>query len=165
MIYYLLDASSYVRWALNKSDSFAIDFTAEKRKNNAFLYMPQFCVTEVMAAFSKEYYFKKLIDKPAFKKHVKEFSEAISQRSLIYIYDLHRYHNIVSEKSGIYIKANEIDSNIGVFDILIIAMAKELRDLYRNKADEIIILSEDAALRKTAQALEVKALSIKSGRC
>lgn len=165
MKYYLIDASSYVKWAIG-NPILKIDFMKEHTKGEAFLYMPQFCVAEVMTTFSKLYYFqegKEKIAKPRFKELCSAFARHIHDRSKIYIYDLHRYHNITAEKDGIFTKVFEINENIGVFDILIIAMAMELKSIYKGKNDEIIILSEDRGLRTVAQALKIKAESISTG--
>ncbi len=164
MKYFLIDASSYVAWALEGRPR--VDFMAMHESGAAFLYMPQFCVTEVMSSFSRIYYFQAgsdRITKEKFKKLCADFAENIHERKKIYIYDLHRYHNIVAEKKGVFAAACATDPNIGVFDILLISMAMELNEVYKDKNDEIEILSEDRKLCVAARELGLRAHSIGPG--
>ena len=47
MKYYLIDASAFV-YAIENITRTKMDFFMEKAKGEAFLYIPQFCVTEVI---------------------------------------------------------------------------------------------------------------------
>jgi|SRR5271157_1014469 len=90
MNYYLLDASSYVQAIIEKDKlyRFAYNFMEERKNGKAFLYIPQFCVTEVFKTFSKFYYFDKKIDENTMKELKETFREQIRERNKIYVYDL-----------------------------------------------------------------------------
>lgn len=177
MLYYLLDSCSYVKGIkfLN-SNKLKHDFITAAKKETAGVFMPQFCVAEVFNIFARMHFTFDEITYEEYKNLCQQFIKNIKNRSLIYIYDLHRYHNIQTENFKIYeIGAKSVKKDIekynedktkhkylSGFDGLIIAMALELRHkIYKNPDDEIIILSEDERLREVAnQLFGLKAESI-----
>lgn len=182
MKYYILDTSAYV-YALEKgTGNINVDFITETENDNAFLYMPQFCVTEVLNTISKLRYSEEIksqnkqIDQLQFKKLYDFFIEQIHDRKLIYIYDLHRYHNLnagLEEYGGCDIyranwdawnswdkgwQAKKKDKTnkppLGAPDILIIAMTIELKKIH--KKDDVVVLTNDRLLAKVINGFQSK---------
>ena len=173
MLYYLLDSSAYVKAIIDKDkpSKFKHNFIDEAKNGNAFLYMPQFCVAEVLNVFAKLYIApeskSESITEFQYKELCKLFRSQICYRYTIYIYDLHRYHNLCVDK--LYL--NELSANlrkkdkervdgdpfkkrfVGGLDLLIIAMSYELRKTYADeKKDRIILLSTDTGLIEVANS-------------
>lgn len=47
MKYYLIDASAFIHWTENEGKT-KMDLLHEKAVGEAFLYIPQFCIAEVI---------------------------------------------------------------------------------------------------------------------
>ena len=158
MKYYLIDTSAYVFAAENIGKKFNVDFLQEKANDDAFLYLPQFCVTEVLNTFAKCFHKQKKYLPDKYIDIKKHFLDLIHDRKLIYVYDLHRYHNlnadeIIEKEQTIPLRAKH--HNLSSLDILIIAMAKELEWIHIR--DEIIILTRDRRLEHIAKEVGISA--------
>jgi hypothetical protein len=176
MLYYLLDASAYVFAVENDHKLLNIDFITQKEEDKAFLYMPQFCVSEVLETFSKKRYSKEEknnITESQYESYYKTFLDQVHNRKFIYVYDLHRYHNINIglpadggydvckfgwefwnkwTKGFTAFQENKRNSNIryktplSTYDILIISMAIELKKIHCKP--KITILTNDELLKE-----------------
>lgn len=146
MIYYLLDVSAFI-YAIENLPKLKQNFFLEKAKGNAFLYMPQFCVTEVFNAYARLFFRDNKIDSSRYNQWRNEFIKAVRNRNLIYCYDLHRYHNINTDKIFRLEHTTPYTGNeraLSGFDILIIGMGMELKLLH--SPAEVKILSRDRRL-------------------
>ncbi|MFA6431909.1 MAG: hypothetical protein WCV91_06000 [Candidatus Margulisiibacteriota bacterium] len=148
MKYYLLDASAFI-YAIENLTSLKHNFFLEHANGDAFLYMPQFCVTEVLNCFAKFFYRSNKIGEASYVKWKDMFLSQIRQRKVIYCYDLHRYHNInidkiieLEHKTPYSQKEGALSS----FDILIIAMGMELKRIH--PSCEVNTLTRDGRLLK-----------------
>ena len=160
MKYYLIDTSAFV-YSIENLGKTKIDFFSEKALNKAFLYLPQFCVTEVLNTFARCFFQKKSIPtEEIYKEWCVNFLDAIRNRKLIYVYDLHRYHNLNTDP--IIIKEHTTpltgkERYLSSFDILIIAMAMELSKIHIEN-NEVILLTRDGRLKRIANLLSVKSI-------
>ena len=150
MKYYLVDASAFV-YAVENEGNTKIDFLGEKVENKAFLYIPQFCIAEVLNTYARFFFKDKRIGADTYTKWRGAFLKAVHNRRIFYAYDLHRYHNLNAD--AIYriehrtvLKPKE--TPLSAFDILIIAMGTELKRIHIN--DEVVILTRDARLLRIA---------------
>ena len=146
MKYYLIDTSAFI-YAIENLDKIKIDFFTEKANATAFLYMPQFCITEVFNTFARFFYRDQKIGRSLYTKWRGKFIRAIHNRRILYCYDLHRYHNLNTHK--IYkIEHKKPYTNkenaLSTFDILVIAMGTELKKIH--SPNEVLILTRDARL-------------------
>lgn len=150
MKYYLIDASAFV-YAVENEGNTKIDFFMEKAGNKAFLYIPQFCIAEVLNTYARFFFKDKKIGSDTYTKWRGAFLKAVHNRRIFYVYDLHRYHNLNAD--AIYKIEHKIalgpkEGPLSAFDILIIAMGMELKRIHI--ADEVIILTRDGRLLKIA---------------
>lgn len=150
MKYYLIDASAFV-YAVENEGKTKLDFFQEKAQGLAFLYFPQFCVTEVLNTYARLCFADKKVTPDIYTKWRGAFISAIHNRKLVYVYDLHRYHNLNADR--IYkvehtIPLGRNETPLSSFDILIIAMGMELKRTHID--DEVVILTRDARLLKIA---------------
>lgn len=148
MKYYLIDTSAFV-YAIENLDKIKNNFFMEKANGAAFLYMPQFCIPEVFNTFARFFYRDKKIGGELYTKWRGEFIKAIKDRRIIYCYDLHRYHNLNTQK--IYKLEHTIpysakEDALSTFDILIIAMGIELKKIH--PSNDISILTRDGRLHR-----------------
>ena len=158
MKYYLIDASAYI-YTVQNLELTKINFFSEKTNQEAFLYLPQFCVTEVLNAFARFYFKEKTIQANTYTEWRNDFIKSIRNRSLFYIYDLHRYHNLNADK--IYrieqtTPLSQKEHYLTSFDILIIAMAMELKKIHY--PNPVMILSRDGRLIRIAKLVNVDAI-------
>jgi len=148
MKYYLLDASAFI-WAIENLDKIKLNFFVEKAKGEAFLYIPQFCITEVLNVFARFFYREKRVENRLYTKWKNDFVAATHNRKIVYCYDLHRYHNINTKT---IIKLEHItpykkgESSLSSFDILIIAMGMELKKIH--SPNEVQLLTRDCRLQR-----------------
>ena len=153
MKYYLIDTSAFV-FSIENMKSTQMDFFVEKAKGEAFLYMPQFCVTEVFNTYARKFYEENTIQADVYGKWRNAFISAIHNRRILYCYDLHRYHNLNAHKiyklehKGIP-RSSEYDRLSG-FDILIIAMGMELKKVHA--PNDVFILTRDKRLKRISNA-------------
>jgi hypothetical protein len=151
MKYYLIDTSAYIYAVIQigKSAELKHDFFVEKAAGNAFLYMPQFCIAEVLNTFARFLFRDKKIGAELYNKWRNHFIDQIHNRKVIYAYDLHRYH--ILNADAIYraeqkTRISKKEKYMSTFDILIIAMAIELKKIHAN--DQVILLTRDGRLRR-----------------
>ena len=148
MNYYLIDASAFV-YAIEHLNRLKINIFLEKTNGTAFLYIPQFCIPEVFNTFAKFFYNYKNIGSDKYTEWRNKFSKLITDRRILYCYDLHRYHNWNTNKvydiehSTPYKKGERY---LSAFDILIIAMGIELKHLH--SANSVSILTRDGRLHR-----------------
>lgn len=74
MNYYLFDASALILF-YQKADNRLDKIFVEKAKNNAFVYLPQFCVPEVFNTFEKLYYRQHVISEDVYNLYVASFKK------------------------------------------------------------------------------------------
>jgi len=152
MKYYLIDASAFV-YSIENLGKLKVDYFKEKALGEAFLYIPQFCVTEVLNTFARCFFSEKKISPNVYNKWRGEFIKAIHNRNLLYVYDLHRYHNINTDK--IYKIEHQTplrgkEKYLSSFDILIIGMAIEMKKIHIGN-NEVILLTRDGRLNRIAK--------------
>lgn len=157
MNYYLIDASAFI-YAIENLGKTKKDFFTEKSLGQAFLYMPQFCVTEVFNVYAKFFHrFKKITTSQEYEDWRKYFIQLIHRQleppltneNMIYCYDLHRYHNLNAQE--IYEVEHTTpysakESSLSSFDILVIAMGMELKKIH--EPNSVIILTRDGRLKR-----------------
>jgi hypothetical protein len=147
MKFYLIDASAYI-YAVENLNKIKLNFFAEKGTGQAFLYIPQFCITEVFNAFARKFYRDKNIGNDLYQQWRNKFIQAIQNRTLVYCYNLHRYHNLNAHevyKVEHTTPYSEKEHSLSAFDILIIAMGMELKKIHA--PDEVTILTRDGRLQ------------------
>lgn len=148
MNYYLIDASAFV-YAIENLDKIKINFFVEKANGSAFLYIPQFCIPEVFNTFARFFYRDKKIGGDLYTKWRDEFTKLVRNRRVLYCYDLHRYHNLNTnrvyklEHSTPYKNGERALSS---FDILVIAMGIELKHLH--SSNHLSVLTRDGRLHR-----------------
>jgi len=166
MKYYLLDTSFWV-WAVQNGKNSCV---LEKDCGQAFLYMPQSCIPEVFNTFAKLRYANdtephQKIDDIHYESFCKSFEEHIHERKIIYIYDLHRYHNLNAHKiyEKNYLSWNSWDEGyllqqknttkkyarpMSGLDIILLSMALELKIIHPEPHNQVIILTRDDTIIK-----------------
>lgn len=148
MKYYLLDASAFV-YAIENLDKLKNNFFIEKANGSAFLYIPQFCIPEVFNTFARFFYRDKKIGGDQYTKWRNEFTKLVKDRRILYCYDLHRYHNLNTNKVYRIEHSTPYGNGEGAlssFDILVIAMGIELKHLH--SPNEVSILTRDKRLHR-----------------
>lgn len=158
MKYYLVDTSAIIHTIENTGNT-KIDFFSEKAKNEAFLYIPQFCIAEALNTFARFLFKEKRIKEDEYTKRRNIFLNAVRNRKILYVYDLHRYHNLNADR--VYrveqtTPLREKEHPLSSFDILIIAMALELKRLHH--PSDVIMLTRDARLKHIANKLSINAI-------
>lgn len=175
MIYYLLDASALVlKHSPDPDDSVerakkvmnAIE--AQRKENEAFLFLPNFCVVEAFNTLAKWFWREKRFRtkeqyedaRKALERDVKRVDELDDQRRF-YAYDLHRYHVLNCNKVFEVEHTTDLEpdpkypgrfrSPLSTFDILIIAMGMELMKTHAGQ--EIRIVTCDRRLTRIAEKL------------
>ena len=175
MIYYLLDASALVlKHSPDPDDSVerakkvmnAIE--AQRKENEAVLFLPNFCVVEAFNTLAKWFWREKRFRTKeqyeaackALERDVKRVDEFDDQRRF-YAYDLHRYHVLncnkvfeVEHTTGLEPDPKypgRFKSPLSTFDILIIAMGMELMKTHAGQ--EIRIVTCDRRLVRIAEKL------------
>ncbi len=158
MKYYLIDTSALV-YAFENTGKTKLDFFKEKANDEAFLYIPQFCVTEVLNTFARFFYKNKNIGPDSYTKWRNEFLKSVRNRKILYAYDLHRYHNLNADKVFRFEHKTPVKQKehyLSTVDILIIAMGMELKKIHCD--EEVIIVSRDGRLVRISRKLSVKAV-------
>lgn len=148
MHYYLIDASAFV-YAVENVNQTKMDFFLEKANGTAFLYIPQFCVAEVLNTYARLFFRENKITGALYSQWRNEFTKAIRRRRTIYCYDLHRYHNMNADR--IYKKEHIVpytrnENPLSTFDILVIAMGMELKKIHF--PNNVSVLTRDGRLRR-----------------
>jgi len=152
MKYYLIDASAFI-YAIENLDKIKKNFFIERANKEAFLYISQFCVPEVLNGFARIFYRDKKIGDQLYKKWKNEFIKAIHNRNILYCYDLHRYHNL--NTAPIYhfehtIPYKKGEGSLSAFDILLIAMGMELKKIH--SSNNVSLLTRDGRLHRIANS-------------
>jgi predicted nucleic acid-binding protein len=157
--YYLLDASAFCRFAenINNPQSQIEHNILSKNLEGYFYYIPQFCIAEVFNTFAKWHYAQKRINETRYKELRETFKTLISNRLVLYPYDLHRYHNLNCDKifpiEHITPHSKPKKGKLSTFDILIIAMALELQLIHGK--ENITVLSCDTRLLEISKKLKI----------
>jgi len=142
MTYCLLDASALVLF-YQQANARLEQIFRHKAENKAFIYLPQFCVPEVFNTFARLRFREKRIDEQQYTEYRDIFSQHISNRKILYCYDLHRYHNLNAHE--IFEIEHTVPYNgtkaMSTFDILIIAMDMELMKVHPPK--QVVIVTGD----------------------
>lgn len=152
MIYYLFDASALILF-YQKADKQLDDIFIRKAKNEAFVYLPQFCVPEVFNAFEKIHFREKSISLDIYKAYCEGFKKDVMSRSVIYCYDLHRYHNLNSHEIIKYehtIPYQAGEKSLSALDILVISMGVELMRIHPPK--NVFLVTADKRMRTICKA-------------
>ena len=185
--YFLFDASAAHHYYLGKEEfqETLAYLIALKEKKQAFFFLPNFCVAEVLNTFAKYRYRLDSIEPDFYNKIREDFIDAVRNRKTFYCYYLNRYHNLNAEVVfGIEHtrntefqainefpqgrtfeeKMNSIDSIVrnlrsrryplnkfylSTFDILIIAMAMELRRFFGER--RVYIVTKDERLKTISE--------------
>ena len=172
MKYVLLDANVVAAFYLphvhrfqNARDRIKIIFDAARSNGEEiFLYLPNFCVAEVFGVFMKHSfsswnrYVTRTIDTRIYDSLVKQFQSDIHNGSLIYHYELNRYHvlgiNLVAPVDHYFQHRRRIPGRgtnlvpMGTLDQLIISMGVQLVRLHGEK--NVAIVSADDRLTEIA---------------
>ena len=156
MTYYLVDTCAFI-YAVECLYKTKPDIFFEKGIGLAFLYMPQFCVTEVFNTLARLRFRDNVITEAEYNKNREKFIEMIQNRRTIYCYDLHRYHNLNTQK--IYeiehkSELNTKENHLSALDILIIAMGMELKKIHEK--EPVKILTRDGRIQTISKLLREK---------
>lgn len=101
MIYLLFDASAVVPFYLpetEKQKDIISYLTVKKTGNQAFFYIPVFCIAETINTFAKKRYRWKIVSKKEYQDAKQSFTKHVRDRNFFYCYYLNRYHNYNAEE-------------------------------------------------------------------
>ena len=118
--------------------------TEQKLSGVAVIFIPAFCVAEVLNTFARWWYRERSVFATADEYNFvrQTFIKHVHDRKFFYSYDLTRYHNLNCGK--VFHKEHKTKLTRGTylsaFDILVIAMGMELK---RICGDEIHLLTKD----------------------
>ena len=151
--YFLLDASALVSYYCGDEPgeirARVAELFARHSEGAAFLYVPNFCVTEVLRSMAKKCWTEKKGDPDpdsAFHTFKETFLTDIRNAKILYSYELTRRHILLSDE--IYKTAATMSTrqghNPGAFDLLIIAMGLDLAQIHGQ--DNLYIVTADAGL-------------------
>lgn len=174
-IYYLLDASALVLKhrpdpddSVDRAKKVMDAIEAQRKGNEAFLFLPNFCVAEAFNTLAKWFWREgKFRTKEqyeaackALERDVKRVDEFNDKRRF-YAYDLHRYHVLNCNQVFEVEHTTDLEpdpkypgrlkSPLSTFDILIIAMGMELMKTHAGQ--EVRIVTCDSRLTRIAQKL------------
>ncbi len=145
MQYYLVDTCAYI-YAIENEGKLKNDLIKKRALNQAFLYIPQFCIPEVLNTLARCFYEDKRYGKEKYEEYKESFLGAVRSGRIFYPYELHRYHNINADK--IYetehtTPLDKTEHHLSTFDILIIAMGIELSKIH---GKNVFIVTRDRRL-------------------
>jgi len=140
--YFLLDANVLVAYyCADESSSFSregvVDLFTSQMGGTTFLYLPNFCVVEILKAFAKKSWAENKFGKGteadhAFSKLKATFLTDVVNSKILYSYELSRRHILLADK--IYERASKISYRSGSppssIDVLIIAMGLDLSRIH-----------------------------------
>jgi predicted nucleic acid-binding protein len=147
---YLFDASAAVQIYLPGSElaQATVRYALEQQEQGqAVLFIPNFCVAEVLNTFAKKHFGEKGMGDEEYKRILEDFRNHIHWGKTLYAYDLNRYHIVAADK---IIPAEhkrprrDRHDYLSTFDILIIAMACELS--HTRGVDNVALLTCDSRL-------------------
>ena len=149
MRYFLLDANVLVSYYCpgdnDRVRGRVAPLFASKAAGKSFLYVPNFCVAEVLRAFAKKCWGEKLYADAdeAFSKFRTAFLTDAVESKQLYSYELSRRH--VRMTDGILEKSASMSYRTGsapsAFDVLLIAMGCDLVNIHGR--DEITIITSE----------------------
>ena len=138
MRYFLLDANVLVSYYCpgdnDRVRGRVAPLFAARAAGKVFLYVPNFCVAEVLRAFAKKCWGDKLYADPdeAFSKFRTAFLEDVVASKQLYSYELSRRHvkmtdQILEASASMSYRAGSAPS---AFDVLLIAMGFDLANIH-----------------------------------
>lgn len=97
--YLLFDASAVIHYFYEKETYSSIlnYFLKCRESQNAFFFIPSFCIVEVINTLAKYRYRYKVITEKEYEEMKNKFLEWVHNRKFMYSYDLSRYHNLNSD--------------------------------------------------------------------
>ncbi|NNN05001.1 MAG: hypothetical protein HKL90_03785 [Elusimicrobia bacterium] len=138
MRYYLFDANVLVSYYCAEDNPVVrrrvLSLFPARAKGDVFLYLPNFCVAEVLRAFAKKCWSERIYANPkdSFDEFRTAFLQDIVDSKNIYSYELSRRHVKLTDK--IYETASSISLRKGsppsAFDVLLIAMGCDLMSIH-----------------------------------
>lgn len=161
MNYFLLDANVLVAYycqdepASVRNQARSLFFAQSQGK--AFLYVPNFCVAEVLRAFAKKCWSEQLYGKGAeadqsFEAFKKAFLDDVIGSKLLYSYELSRRHLILAHQ--VYEGAAKLSFRKGsppsAFDTLLIAMGLDLQRIHSR--ERFYVVTTDGPVFDVCQA-------------
>ncbi|HRU38417.1 MAG TPA: hypothetical protein P5511_00970 [Candidatus Goldiibacteriota bacterium] len=165
MKYYLMDGTGYLRAASDYAPNVKSHIFNRAKAKLDFIYMPQFSVTDVLRRLTKKYLADKVISEDRYKKECSDFISRIRDRNLIYIYDLHRYHNLNAKEHEIYKKYWQTCKKngwapdrhkFGAQQVLLVAMAYELKKRHISPGDEVVIYTNMSEVHGVVEGTGLK---------
>ena len=148
MRYFLLDANVLVSYYCPEDNDRvrgrAAPLFASKAAGKSFLYVPNFCVAEVLRAFAKKCWGDRLYGDPAeaFSKFRTAFLEDVVESKQLYSYELSRRHvkmtdEILEASASMSYRTGAAPS---AFDVLLIAMGIDLANIHGSQL--VIVTAE-----------------------
>ncbi len=136
MHYFLLDANVLVAYYCKDEPeeirSRVGDLFAARAQGKAFLYVPNFCVAEVLKAFAKKCWQEKIYDASDFGEFRRTFLADVVDSKVLYSYELSRRHIKMTDR--ILERAAKLSFRTGsppsALDLLIIAMGTDLSQVH-----------------------------------
>jgi len=151
MVYYLVDASAFI-YAMENRRKLKLNIFQERAEGRAFLYLPQFCVAEVLNAYARLHYRDKTMNDEQYRAWRKKFMDSLEDRTILYPYELQERHLANADAIYEYSHQQPLGRNqtpLSAFDILIIAMAMELKRVHR--PNPVVLLTRDGRLEQVGR--------------
>ncbi|MCD6134325.1 MAG: PIN domain-containing protein [Candidatus Omnitrophica bacterium] len=145
MKYFLLDTSAIIHlyYSEEKLTKKVAELISRKLSEDAFLYMPNFCIAETFNVFGKLRYRERKKSQEEYEEIKGSFKDLVRGRSIIYSYELSRYHvlniDLLVPFEQTFTRINK--KALSTFDLLVIAMGIELVKIHGDR-DFYIITAE-----------------------
>lgn len=165
MKYYLMDGTGYMSAAKDYIPTLTTHIFNRAAAKEVFIYMPQFAVTDVLRRYTKLLMVDKKIKEDKYKNECALFIDRIRSRKIIYVYDLHRYHNLNAKDYEIYKifwqnciknKMNKDEQKFGAQHVLTVAMAIELKKQHIGRDDEMWLYTNTPTLSDVVAKFDIK---------
>jgi predicted nucleic acid-binding protein len=153
---YLFDASAAVELYLpgDRRVKRVVSFIREQktRFQEAMLYIPSFCIAEVLNTLARKHFRPTIKDEPltqaSYNECLKRFRDDVHWGKTFYPYELHRYHIIAADRIipiEHHFALKDDFRHLSTFDILIIAMSCELS--YTGIREETYLVTGDKRIK------------------
>jgi predicted nucleic acid-binding protein len=160
---YLFDASAAIEIYLPRSPRTkkAVQFILDQKKTfkQATLFIPNFCIVEVINTFGRMHFSQDSPDQPLdsedYEKNLNKFREDVHWGKTLYQYELNRYHIIAADRiipAEHRLPRRYEHDHLSTFDILIIAMACELG--YIGSLEDTFLVTCDLRLKQVFDDLK-----------
>ncbi len=128
------------------------------------LYIPSFCIVEVLNTFARRYFRDSELGKTEYEDCLSRFRDDIHWGKTLYSYDLNRYHivgadEIIPIEHGF--RSDYERGHLSAFDILVITMACELA--YLGGPQNTFLVTDDVQMKTVVDRYRNTDLGRRSG--